>query len=433
MRVGIACDHAGFPHKAPIAAALRADGHTMTDYGTDSTDAVDYPDYARLLGTGVRDGAVEAGVLICGSGAGAAIAANKLRGIRAALCHDLFTARQSREDDDANVLCLGARVIDADTAVALARAFLTARFSGIDRPARSAVIPNVVARAQLPAAYALWQILLQVGGVLGPALAGLLIAGVGLTAVFALDVLTFVAAFAAVLRMAPVPPAGGGTKAGLASIAEGLRFLRSRRELLGVFAIDLNAMVFGLPRALFPAMAVQVFGGGPTTYGLLAAAPGTGALLAALTTGWVSHVRRQGRAVLVAVAVWGGAMVGFGLTRTLWVALVLLAVAGGADVVSAVFRNTILQTSVPDTLRGRVSSVQIAVVTGGPRLGDAEAGTVAALAGLRFSVVSGGVLCVLGVLAVAWRLPQFRDYRTVTLDPECPTPPVPVDAPSPTS
>jgi ribose 5-phosphate isomerase B len=108
MRVGIACDHAGFPHKAPIASALHADGHAVTDYGTNSVEAVDYPDYARLLGSAVREGAVEAGVLICGSGAGAAIAANKLRGIRAALCHDLFTARQAREDDDANVLCLGA-------------------------------------------------------------------------------------------------------------------------------------------------------------------------------------------------------------------------------------------------------------------------------------------------------------------------------------
>lgn len=136
MRVGIACDHAGFPHKAPIAAALRADGHAVTDFGTDSTDAVDYPDYARVLGDAVREGAVEAGVLICGSGAGAAIAANKLHGIRAALCHDLFTARQSREDDDANVLCLGARVIDADTAVTLARAFLSVRFSGVERHRR---------------------------------------------------------------------------------------------------------------------------------------------------------------------------------------------------------------------------------------------------------------------------------------------------------
>ncbi|HUF91284.1 MAG TPA: ribose 5-phosphate isomerase B [Candidatus Limnocylindria bacterium] len=136
MRVGIACDHAGYPHKAPIAAALRADGHAVTDFGTHTTDAVDYPDYARTLGDAVRAGAVEAGVLICGSGAGASIAANKLRGIRAALCHDLFTARQSREDDDANVLCLGARVIDADTAVTLARAFLSVRFSGIERHRR---------------------------------------------------------------------------------------------------------------------------------------------------------------------------------------------------------------------------------------------------------------------------------------------------------
>ncbi len=136
MRVGIACDHAGFPHKAPIAAALRADGHAVTDFGTNSTDAVDYPDYARVLGDAVREGTVEAGVLICGSGAGASIAANKLRGIRAALCHDLFTARQSREDDNANVLCLGARVIDADTAVTLARGFLSVHFSGIERHRR---------------------------------------------------------------------------------------------------------------------------------------------------------------------------------------------------------------------------------------------------------------------------------------------------------
>jgi MFS family permease len=286
-----------------------------------------------------------------------------------------------------------------------------AAVSGIDRPARSAVIPNIVSRDLLPSAYALWQILLQVGGVLGPAVAGLLLAQVGLAGVYGLDVLTFAAAFVAVWRMPSLPPADGGTPRSLASVLEGLRFARRRRELLGVFAIDLDAMVFGLPRALFPAMAVQVFGGGPETYGLLSAAPGAGALLAALTTGWVVHVHRQGLAVLTAVAVWGMAMVGFGLTEWLWLALVLLAVAGAADVVSAVFRNTILQTSTPDSLRGRLSSVQIAVVTGGPRLGDAEAGAMAALAGVRFSVVSGGVLCVLGVLAVAWRLPEFRHYR----------------------
>lgn len=289
---------------------------------------------------------------------------------------------------------------------------LSAGLSGVDRPARSAAIPNIVERRSLPAAYALWQILMQVGTVVGPALAGVLLAEYGLGAVYWLDVLTFAAAFVAVARMQPLPPHGGGTKAGLASIVEGLRFLRGRRELAGVFVIDLNAMIFGLPRALFPAMAERVFGGGAATYGLLNAAPGAGALIGAVTTGWVSHVHRQGIAVLVSVAVWGIAMIGFGATSWLWLALLFLAVAGAADVISAVFRNTILQTTVPDSLRGRISSVQIAVVTGGPRLGDAEAGAVAALAGARFSVISGGVACVLGVLAVARWLPEFTRYRT---------------------
>lgn len=289
---------------------------------------------------------------------------------------------------------------------------LAAGFSGVDRPARSAAIPNVVAKRSLPAAYALWQILLQVGTVIGPALAGVLLSRYGLGAVYWLDVLTFAAAFAAVARMRPLPPHGGGTKAGLGSILEGLRFVRGRRALVGVFAIDLNAMIFGLPRALFPAMAEGVFGGGATTYGLLNAAPGAGALVGAVTTGWVSRIHRQGIAVLVSVAVWGAAMAGFGLTSWLWLALVFLAIAGAADVISAVFRNTILQTSVPDSLRGRISSLQIAVVTGGPRLGDAEAGAMAALAGARFSVVSGGLACVAGVLLVARWLPEFTRYRT---------------------
>ena len=136
MRIGVACDHAGFPHKRPVIAALEADGHAVTDFGTDSSDAVDYPDFARAVGGAVRDGLVDAGILICGSGAGGSIAANKLRGVRAALAHDLFTARQSREDDDANVLCLGTGVVSQDEAIALARTFLAARFSGKERHAR---------------------------------------------------------------------------------------------------------------------------------------------------------------------------------------------------------------------------------------------------------------------------------------------------------
>jgi MFS family permease len=292
----------------------------------------------------------------------------------------------------------------------------SAGLSGLDRPTRSAALPGLLKRSSLPAAYALWQVLLQVGAVVGPAVAGLLVGRFGFSTAYGLDAATFGVAFAAVALMRPMPPEGGGTRPGLRSIAEGFRFMGSRQELVGVFVIDLNAMVFGLPRALFPALGERVFGGGAATVGLLYAAPGAGALVGALTTGWVGRIRRQGLAVLVAVAAWGAAIAVFGFTTALPLALALLAVAGAADVISAVFRNTILQLTVPDSLRGRLSAVQIAVVTGGPRLGDVEAGAVAAAAGTRFSVVSGGVACVLGVLACGWLLPAFR--RASVLSPE---------------
>jgi len=213
-----------------------------------------------------------------------------------------------------------------------------------------------------------------------------------------------------VWRLRPLPPHGGGTRAGIASILEGLHFLRGRRALQGTFVIDVNAMVFGMPRALFPALGTGLFGGGPATVGLLYAAPGAGALVAALTTGWVTSVRRQGRAVVVAVIVWGAAVAAFGAVSWLPLALALLAVAGAADVVSAVFRNTILQLSVPDRLRGRLSSVHIGVVTGGPLLGDAEAGAVAAVTTPQTAVVSGGLACVAGALVVARMLPQLARW-----------------------
>ena len=288
---------------------------------------------------------------------------------------------------------------------------VAAAFSGVDRPARSAVIPAVVARAQVPAAFALWQIHLTLGLAVGPAVGGLLVARGGLATAYWVDVATFGLALIAVLGLPPLPPEGGGTRVTRSSILDGLRYVRTNRALQGTFVIDINAMVLGMPRALFPALGATVFGGGAQTVGLLFAAPGTGALLGALTSGWVSQVRRQGLAVLVAVALWGAAIAAFGLTTWLPLALFLLGLAGAADVVSAVFRNTILQLAVPDALRGRLSALHIAVVTGGPRLGDAESGAVAALAGNRVSVVSGGLGCLLGVVAVAWLYPQLTRYR----------------------
>jgi MFS family permease len=288
---------------------------------------------------------------------------------------------------------------------------LAAGLSGVDQPARTAAIPNLVGNQHLPAAAALWQILLQVGAVVGPGLAGLLLAGTSLSTVYWVDVATFGAAFLSVLMMAPMPVSGRPTKVGIGSITEGLRYLKGRQVIQGVFLIDINAMVFGMPRALFPALGTEVFRGGAQAVGYLYAAPGAGALLGALTTGWVGRIRRQGRAVVVAVIVWGAAIAAFGVVRWLPLALLFLALAGWADVISAVFRNTILQRSVPDELRGRLSALQIAVVTGGPRLGDFEAGGVAAATSTGFSIVSGGLACIAGAVVVARRLPGFSRYR----------------------
>ena len=289
-------------------------------------------------------------------------------------------------------------------------AALAAGLAGVDLPTRNAILPNLVRREQFSAAVALGQVLFQVGQVAGPALAGLVIAKVSVGAAFWLDSSTALVAMAATLAIRPQPPHGGGTKAGIASIREGLAYLKGRRMLVGTFLIDINAMVFGMPRALFPALGTGLYGGGAGVVGLLYAAPGAGALLGAVLTGWVGRVRRQGSAVIVAVIAWGAAIAGFGLVGWLPLGLFLLAVAGAADVISAVFRNTILQLSVPDALRGRLSSVHIAVVTGGPQLGDAEAGAVAALTSARVSVVSGGLACVVGVLLLLRLVPELARY-----------------------
>jgi Transmembrane secretion effector len=248
----------------------------------------------------------------------------------------------------------------------------------------------------------------QFGLVAGPALAGVLVAMVGTRAVYGFDAASFGAATLAAWAVGPQRPEGASTPPGRRSLGEGLRYLRGRQPLLGTLVIDLNATVLGLPRALFPAMAATVFGGGATTLGLLSAAPGAGALVGAATSGWVGKVRRQGRAVTVTVTVWGCAVAGVGLVGVLPCALALLAVAGWADVVSAVLRSTIVQLSVPDNLRGRLTGVQIAVVTAGPRIGDLEAGVVGSAVSPAFAVVSGGLGSVAGALAIATALPGFR-------------------------
>jgi predicted MFS family arabinose efflux permease len=292
---------------------------------------------------------------------------------------------------------------------------VAAGLNGFSSTARMASVPGLVERRQISAAAAIMQVTFQVGTVVGPALSGFLL-GIGLPLVYGIDAGTFVVCMVATFLMAPIPPADGPALNPWESAKEGMRYLRSRQALQGVYIIDINAMVFGMPRALFPAMAGSVFGGGTITLGFLYAAPGVGALIGAVTTGWVAHLKRQGRAVIVAVVVWGAAIAVFGLVDTLWVALLMLAIAGWADVISAVLRNTILQTSIPDRFRSRMSSIQMAVVQGGPRLGDMESGAVATATSIEFSVVSGGLACIAGAVIIGLLIPHFREHRAGEID-----------------
>ncbi len=287
---------------------------------------------------------------------------------------------------------------------------LNAGISAIDSPARSASVPALVGHRLLPASLALTQTLANVAKTVGPAIGGFLIARTNLTLTYGLEAGAFALGTLFMLRIGELKPEGGGQRFGWESIKEGYRFLRERRLLQANFAIDLNAMIFGMPQALFPAIGQTVLGGDASTVGLLYAAPGAGALIGAVTSGWVGRIRRQGRAVVVAVVVWGVAITAFGLVGSVWLAVGLLALAGGADVVSAVFRNTILQLAVPDRLRGRLSSIHIAVVSGGPRIGDFEAGAVAAVTTPQISVVSGGLACILGAVFIARKMPELPEY-----------------------
>lgn len=311
--------------------------------------------------------------------------------------------------------CSAGLALNADAGARLWPLFLfpalSAGLSAFDGPARNAIVPSLVKAEKIPAAAAIFQALFQMGSVVGPAVGGILLAGAGVNFIYWMDVVSFGAAIAAAWAIAPQPPVFHTSRPGLRSIAEGFRFIKGRQGIQGAYLIDINAMVFGMPRALFPALAATVFGGGATTVGFLFAAPGAGALLGALTSGWVSHLKRQGLAVTVAVVVWGAAIAAFGLISLLPAALVLLAVAGWADVISAVLRNTIIQLSTPDRLRGRLLGLQIGVVAGGPRVGDLEAGGVATALGNEFSIVSGGLLCIVGAFALARLRPGFWKVR----------------------
>ena len=332
----------------------------------------------------------------------------------------LLLGAQTGQAAASALLLAGALAGRPSLAVVYLGAAAIAGLSGFALSVRAAITPNLVPRSQLPAALALNQAMWNTCLIVGPALGGIIVARAGLPWAYGIDVVSFAATILAAALMTALPPIRDpnasaddvAPTAGWKSITAGFTYLRGRRVLQSVFLVDLIAMTFGMPRALFPILATTQFHAGPEVVGILFSAVSVGALVGALTSGWVKRISRQGLAVLVAVAVWGLGIVGFGLAGDrLGVAIVCLAIAGAADVISAVFRGTILQSNVPDDLRGRLSAVNIVVVTGGPRIGDVEAGLVAALASPTVSVIAGGVLCVVGVVALGFAIPSFARFR----------------------
>ena len=280
---------------------------------------------------------------------------------------------------------------------------------GFQRPARNALTPRLVGEGQLLAAIAVEDVVFALARVVGPALAGVLIAVFGLPGAYGIDLATFGASLLAIWLLPSIPAPPDADRPSLQSILDGFRYARRRKVLLGIFVVDTNAMIFGMPRALFPAFADKL-GGGPSVLGLMYSSLFAGALVASLLSGWMKAVRRQGFAVCVAAAAWGVAIALVGLAQSVWVALVLLAVAGAADFISAVLRGNILLSVTPDSLRGRLSGIELAQVAGAPEIGNVEAGIVASLAGVRASIVSGGLLTVAGTFATALAIPALVRY-----------------------
>ena len=283
--------------------------------------------------------------------------------------------------------------------------------SGVSGPAQFAIASSIVSAEDIASTSALLMLNINVMLVAGPAIGGLVIAQLGFAPTYEIVIACSALGLLTILLMRKVPLASrGGPPLSLQAMADGFSYLRKERVLFASFAIDFEAMVFGMPRVAFPALATGFFHGGAGTYGLLAAAPAAGAIVAGFVSGWTANVRRPGLGIIVSVLVWGGAIALVGVVPVLAVAIVMLALAGAADLVSGIYRNTILQTSVPDEMRGRMTAVLFGMANGGNRVGDAETGAAAAIGGARFAVWSGGVACIVGALCFAARVPSLLRY-----------------------
>ena len=288
-------------------------------------------------------------------------------------------------------------------------AALHAGLAALQRPSFESMMQKIVPIELMASVSALNSLRWNVTTILGPSLAGIILARYGASITYSIDLVTFVASLTAVFMIRAVPRATQTEeRPTLKSVVEGLQYAWRRKEILGTYLIDMNAMFFGMPTALFPAMAAN-FGAG--TVGFFYAAPSVGALVATLTSGWARKVNRHGLMVAIAAGLWGVAMIFFGFAQNLYLALFCLALAGGFDMISAVFRMTIWSQTIPHYLRGRLAGLEMISYTSGPKLGDAEAGIVATLFSVRTSIVSGGILCVVGTVVISALIPQFIRYR----------------------
>lgn len=300
-------------------------------------------------------------------------------------------------------------------------------FFAMNQPARAAIYPRLLPQEQLPAANSLSMTVMQFGAIAGPVTAGMLIPFSGLATLYLIDSVFLLATLWAIWKLPPIPPTGTARRAGLREVLDGFVYLATQRILLASFAVDVVAMVFGMPRALFPQISLDTFPGsnsGGTALGLLFAAMSVGAVLGGVFSGWLTRIRRQGLAVVVCIVLWGLGMVGFGLavgaaghalstTVALWIAFACLAFGGAVDMFSAALRTTMLQSVATDEMRGRLQGVFIVVVAGGPRIGDVAHGFAAAAVGTAAAAAGGGVLVVLGMVVAALVFPAFVRYRVV--------------------
>jgi len=288
-------------------------------------------------------------------------------------------------------------------------AALHAGLAALQRPSFEAMLQKLVPLELMSSVSALNSLRWNLTSIVGPSIAGVVVARYGAVTAYAIDLVTFAASLTAVFMIRAVPRATQTQeRPTLKSVSEGLHYAWQRKEILGTYLIDMNAMFFGMPTALFPAMAAN-FGAG--TVGFFYAAPSVGALVVTLTSGWTKNVNRHGLFVSLAAAMWGVAMIFFGFAQNLYVALFFLALAGGFDMISAVFRMTIWSQTIPNYLRGRLAGLEMISYTSGPRLGDAEAGIVATLFSIRTSIVSGGILCVIGTGIISALIPELIRYH----------------------